>query len=79
LFQVNHKFDDTNVDFDFITSPRFGATRCPRATKLIPKGEELFIDYNYNMKHDTTPQWYKTIQRERTQKKLLKIDTKLDS
>ena len=43
--QANHKFNGTNIDFDFLTSPRFGHIRCLRSTRVIERGEELFINY----------------------------------
>ena len=58
--QVNHKFEDTNVDFDYVTSPRFGHIRCLRSTRLIMRGEELFTDYDYDME-SWVPRWYKRL------------------
>ena len=60
--QVNHRFRNTNVDFDFVTSPRFGETRCLRSTRLIKRGEELFVDYDYDMNQDV-PSWYLSLHK----------------
>ena len=59
---MNHKFEDTNVDYDYVTSPRFGHTRCLRSTRLIMRGEELFTDYDYNME-SWVPRWYKRLHK----------------
>ena len=67
--QVNHKFKDTNADFDFLTSPRFGDTRCLRATRIIRRGEEIFINYNYDLK-DELPSWYVNLHRATYSKKI---------
>ena len=45
------------MDFDFVTSPRFGETRCLRSTRMIRRGEELFVDYGYDLMYDM-PRWY---------------------
>ena len=48
------------MDFDFVTSPRFGDTRCLRSTRMIRRGEELFVDYGYDLKYDV-PRWYRAL------------------
>ncbi len=51
------------MDFDFFTSPRFGGIRCLRSIKLIRKGEEIFVNYNYDMEDDV-PTWYRRLHEE---------------
>ena len=58
---MNHRFRNTNVDFDFVTSPRFGLTRCLRSTRFIERGEELFVDYEYDLEEDELPGWYRSL------------------
>lgn len=41
-----------------MTSPRFGNIRCLRTNRLVKKGEELFVDYNYSLKGDEIPPWF---------------------
>jgi hypothetical protein len=41
-----------------VTSPRFGNIRCLRTNRLVKKGEELFVDYNYSLKGDEIPPWF---------------------
>ena len=48
------------MDFDFVTSPRFGETRCLRSTRMIRQGEELFVDYGYDLKYEV-PRWYRAL------------------
>merc|ERR1719150_391346 len=56
--KANHQFEGKdNVGFDFLTTPRFGNTRCLRAKRLIKRGEEIFLNYSYNMSNDP-PEWY---------------------
>ena len=61
-FQVNHRFLNTNVDFDFVTSPRFGETRCLRSIKHIKRGEELFVNYDYDLTQEV-PSWYLSLHK----------------
>ena len=42
------------------TSIRFGETRCIVATRNIAKGEEILVNYRYDMKK-FVPQWYKKL------------------
>ncbi len=60
---MNHKFSETNAAFDYITSPRFGLTRCVRTTRSVAKGEELFINYGYSV-NGWLPEWYAKLYRE---------------
>ena len=39
--------------FDFVTSPRFGLTRCLRSTRVIGRGEEIFVNYGKTRMHTT--------------------------
>ena len=70
---MNHSFRRTNVDFDFVTSPRFGDTRCLRSTRMIRRGEELFVDYGYDLKYDV-PRWYLALHKTTFGKKQEEVD-----
>ncbi len=50
----NHAFD-ANVKFCFVKSPRFGETRCLEATRDIQRGEEVTVDYRYNLESSYVP------------------------
>jgi hypothetical protein len=52
-------FQEANVQFDAFTSPRFGPVKMLRSTNLIQKGEEICVDYKYNMGDEDTPFWYR--------------------
>lgn len=57
--KANHHFEpNNNVVLTWIDSPRFGPVAALTSTKWIKKGEEIFNNYNYNVK-DTTLPWYK--------------------
>jgi len=54
--KVNNAFGEKqNSEFCFIEHPRFGHCRCIRSIRAIEKGEEIFIDYGYDAKDETTP------------------------
>ena len=49
------------IDFDHgDSSYRFGETRCLVATRNILKGEEILVNYAYNLKK-FVPDWYKKL------------------
>ena len=48
---------DGNTEFDIIYHPVYGAAACIMAKKLIRRGEELYVNYNYRIKW--APDWYK--------------------
>ena len=58
--KANHSFKRSNAYFGRIKSPRFGETRCLMAKNNIDTGEEILIDYNYDLKA-YVPQWYKKL------------------
>lgn len=61
----NHKFGDgVNVDFDFTRNPRFGEIRCLMSVRYIRRGEEIFVNYNYDMKSGDVPGWYRKLYEE---------------
>ena len=50
--------------FTFVFTPiRFGETRCIVATRNIAKGEEILVNYRYDMEK-FVPQWYKKLYEE---------------
>jgi len=46
-----------NAETDVFYHPRFGLIRCIATLTQIKRGEEILIDYNYNL--STAPSWYK--------------------
>ena len=58
---MNNKLLDPNTEFCHIKIPRFGFVRCIKSTRTIAKGEELFIDYGYDVEDDSVPKWYKEL------------------
>lgn len=57
--QINHKFKDYNAEFVYLKHPVFGNVRGLAAVQNIAKNEEIFVDYQYDLKYDDTPQWYR--------------------
>ena len=56
--KVNHKFsDETNSYFEVVKHPLFGVIVALVADKVIRRGEEVFTNYNYNLR--TAPDWYR--------------------
>ena len=60
--KVNHKFEDTNVEYKIVDHPVFGVIVCLIATEDIDVDDELFASYNYGL--DEAPQWYKDLHDE---------------
>ena len=56
--KVNHKFsDESNSYFEVVKHPLFGVIVALVADQVIRRGEEVFTNYNYNLK--TAPDWYR--------------------
>jgi SET domain-containing protein len=47
--------EQRNTEFCFVQHPRFGHCRCIRSIKAIAKGEEIFIDYGYDVNEESAP------------------------
>ena len=54
--KVNHNLAGTNVLYGFVRHPSHGPVVGHVAIKPIAKGQEIFVDYNYDL--DNAPQWY---------------------
>jgi len=50
-------FDESNTDFDMVRHPVLGPIPCVIARRPIARGEELLVDYNYDLK--TAAMWYR--------------------
>ena len=48
----------------FFPPNRFGDIRCLEATRDIQKGEEIFIDYSYDLATSNVPRWYRKLYSE---------------
>ena len=57
--KINHSFIHDNSKFGFGHHPRFGFIRTIVATKDIQAGQELWVNYGYNVKNPNVPQWYR--------------------
>jgi len=56
--KVNHKFDpDSNTQFMAVKHALFGPICGLVATKVIDKGEEVFVDYNYDVDATAGDNW----------------------
>ena len=56
--KVNHKFSDqTNSYFEVVKHPLFGVIVALVADQIIRRGEEVFTNYNYDLR--TAPDWYR--------------------
>ena len=49
MFQANHDFDP-NTCYGIFLSPRFGYIRAVYALRSIRRGEEITVNYGYNVK-----------------------------
>ena len=58
MLQINHKYEDTNGEFIYLTHPIYGNIRGVASTRLIKRGEEIFEDYSYDTSYEDTPRWY---------------------
>merc|ERR1712029_838016 len=71
--KINHKFaPSTNSQFEVVKHVLFGPIVSIVATKVIEAGEEVFVDYNYDVDSLNNSHWqwfsdaYKQHQRSRT-------------
>jgi len=58
--KVNHSFHP-NCEFSTLYHPRFGRVRSVVTTKNVKKGEELFVDYGYDLIR--CPEWYRELHK----------------
>uniref|UniRef100_A0A0K2VGB1 SET domain-containing protein n=1 Tax=Lepeophtheirus salmonis TaxID=72036 RepID=A0A0K2VGB1_LEPSM len=55
----NNHFINDNVIFCLVKHPVYGEIRCLESKKPIERGEEILINYGYNVHENDSPQWYK--------------------
>ena len=55
--KINHHFQP-NVNITPIFHPRFGDILGIISIKPITKNEELFLNYEYDLRNEWTPKWY---------------------
>ena len=63
--KLNHSFKRLNTKFGRAYHPRFGNTRAIVAIKDIQRGEELLVDYGYEL-GSYVPSWYSALYKEET-------------
>ena len=51
---------NASVDFCDTFHPQQGCIRCIKTLRDVEKGEELFIDYDYEL-GEHTPRWYRAL------------------
>ena len=66
--KINHSFIGTNIYWGFVRHPSFGPIVSLMASKPITKGEELFINYKYEL--EDAPPWYFKLAEEMSLKKI---------
>ena len=72
-----HQFQYTTNSFQYVLwkkgiffkylsnfKSRFGDTRCLVSTRKILKGEEITVNYGYNMKSKKIPRWFRKLYQE---------------
>ena len=47
--KANHKFGDKNAFYDVVDHPVVGGIACIVAGEEIDIGDEIFVDYNYDL------------------------------
>ena len=52
--KAQHKFEP-NVEFDYFEHPRFGHIRCLVSNTFIKRGEEIFVNYEYDIETEGIP------------------------
>ncbi|XP_023325406.1 histone-lysine N-methyltransferase SETD7 isoform X2 [Eurytemora carolleeae] len=75
--KTNHKFEDTNVEFDAVLHPMFGPIGCIVATQLIPRDTEIFVNYGYGMEY--APDWYRDLWKKHKKMKRLQSGKNITS
>ena len=55
--KANHKFGGKNSHWDVVIHPVVGGIACLVASKEIDEGDEIYVDYNYDI-DDLVPTWY---------------------
>ena len=61
--KLNHSFKRMNTKFGRAYHPRFGNTRAIIAIKDIARGEEILVDYGYEL-GSFVPPWYSALYKE---------------
>lgn len=61
--QANHKFV-ANTYFGFFDHPRFGSIRTITTSTFVKKGEECYVNYDYDLKAEGIPDWYLNLHKE---------------
>lgn len=56
--KCNHSFKRDNARFIYPYHPRYGVIRGLASTKAIAKGQEILVDYGYDIKSKKLPRWY---------------------
>jgi hypothetical protein len=55
--KANHKFEGKNAFYDVVDHPVVGGIACIVAREEIDIGDEIFVDYNYDLEQGV-PDWY---------------------
>jgi hypothetical protein len=55
--KANHRFDAKNAFYDVVDHPVVGGIACVVAGEEIDIGDEIFVDYNYDLEQGV-PDWY---------------------
>jgi hypothetical protein len=53
---MNHSFHPNCIEW-FFDHPRFGVIPCEKTTEIVAKGQELFLDYEYDPYN--CPDWFR--------------------
>lgn len=56
--KANHKFAEKNGVYDVVDHPVVGGIACIVAAREIDIGDEIFVDYNYDLGQGV-PEWYR--------------------
>ncbi|CAB4056692.1 SETD7 [Lepeophtheirus salmonis] len=59
--KANHHFLGANAAFEYTTHPVYGSIRCLESLKQIEQGEEIIVNYRYDMDSPGIPRWYENL------------------
>ena len=59
--KANHLFEGKNTEYDTVNHPVHGGIVCLLATHAIQAGEEVYVDYLYDVEDEDTEPWYKEL------------------